>query len=272
MPSSADIPAMYLPYTWPGGQRRRPAPQRADVGTLARLRYTPGTSPASRREETSAGVRKLEPCHRPPPAPPPAPPRRKAGNELEPPAAFRVAASGSQLRHPWPAPIGDLDPDNAVPVLTATVTVSPGAPEPLCRTLLEKTSLTSKAATSPHGCPGPSTPATNARATRARSARPASVTLSRTARPAITAPAFPAARAPGNRPGGGRTQRKCTLDSAANVKPAHGPREPSVARPWSRPPSVAVRESRVPTPLPGPDSRPLCVRGHRNTTPYSATR
>jgi hypothetical protein len=29
---------------------------------------------------------------------------------------------------------------------------------------------------------------------------------------------------------------------------------------------------RLPTPLPGPDSRPLCVRGHRNTTPYSATR
>ena len=36
-------------------------------------------------------------------------------------------------------------------VLTATVTVSPGAPEPLCRRLLEKSSLTSKAATSPHG-------------------------------------------------------------------------------------------------------------------------
>ena len=29
---------------------------------------------------------------------------------------------------------------------------------------------------------------------------------------------------------------------------------------------------RLPTPLPGPDSRPLCVRGHRNMTPYSATR
>jgi len=32
-----------------------------------------------------------------------------------------------------------------------TVTVSPGAPEPLCRTLLPKSSLTSKTAASPHG-------------------------------------------------------------------------------------------------------------------------
>ncbi|HLM89485.1 MAG TPA: hypothetical protein VK284_10745 [Streptosporangiaceae bacterium] len=39
------------------------------------------------------------------------------------------------------------------PALTATVTVtvSPGAPEPLCRTLLPKSSLTSKTAASPHG-------------------------------------------------------------------------------------------------------------------------
>jgi hypothetical protein len=29
---------------------------------------------------------------------------------------------------------------------------------------------------------------------------------------------------------------------------------------------------RLATPLPGPDSRPLCVRGPRNTAPYSATR
>jgi hypothetical protein len=49
------------------------------------------------------------------------------------------------------------------PALTATVTVSPGAPEPECRTLFPKTSLTSKTASSPHGCPGPSTSPTNAR-------------------------------------------------------------------------------------------------------------
>jgi hypothetical protein len=114
MPPSADIPAVYLPYTWPGGQRRRPAPQRADAGTLAPLRYTPGTSPASRRPETSAGARKLKPRDGAPAAPSPAPPRCKAGNEVESSAVFRVAASGSRLRHPWPAPVGDLDPDNVV--------------------------------------------------------------------------------------------------------------------------------------------------------------
>jgi hypothetical protein len=44
------------------------------------------------------------------------------------------------------------------PVLTAIVTVSPGSPEPLCCTLLPNSSLfTSKTATSPHGCTGPST-------------------------------------------------------------------------------------------------------------------
>lgn len=34
------------------------------------------------------------------------------------------------------------------PALTATVTVSPGAPEPLCRTLLTNNSLTSETAAS----------------------------------------------------------------------------------------------------------------------------
>src|SRR5690242_13224193 len=46
------------------------------------------------------------------------PPHSKAGNEMEPlikpPAVFRVAASGSRFWPPWPAPVGDLDPDNVV--------------------------------------------------------------------------------------------------------------------------------------------------------------
>ena len=33
---------------------------------------------------------------------------------MEPPAVFRVAASGSRFWHPWPAPVSDLDPDNVV--------------------------------------------------------------------------------------------------------------------------------------------------------------
>jgi hypothetical protein len=112
------------------------------------------------------------------------------------------------------------------PALTATVTDSPGAPEPECRTELPKTSLTSRTASSRHGCPGPSSSETNARAARARSARPASVTLSRTAAPAISAPAFPAALVPGNHAGRLADTPGWTPDSGANVK-ARAPPERS---------------------------------------------
>ena len=37
----------------------------------------------------------------------------QAGNQMKPPAVFRDAASRSRLRHPRPAPVGHLDPDNA---------------------------------------------------------------------------------------------------------------------------------------------------------------
>ena len=57
----------------------------------------------------------LEPGHRPPTAPTPPPPCREARDELEPAAAFRIAASRPQLRQPGTAPVGDFDPDNAVP-------------------------------------------------------------------------------------------------------------------------------------------------------------
>ena len=178
---------------------------------------------------------------------------------MEPPAAFRVAARRPQLRRPRPGAVGDLDPDNAVPGMTATVTVSPGAPEPLCRILLPKISLTSKTATSPQGCPGPSTSETNARAARARSARPASVTVSRTAAPAITAPAFPAAppREIGRAAGG---HRECTLDSAANVKPHTGLRGP----PWTVRAAAPVRGPSVAAPVRG---RP-CKADAPRTAPW----
>ena len=118
------------------------------------------------------------------------------------------------------------------PALTATVTVSPAAPDPLCRTLLPNSSLTSRAASSPHGCPRPSTPPTNARATLARSARPATVTLSRTAGPAISAPAFPGRPAPGNHRGrqaehgnARSTQRRTSSRNTPPARPVRG-------RPW----------------------------------------
>ena len=107
---------MYLRCTWPGSQRRRPAPQRAVADALARPGYTPGTCAVNCRAETSPGVRKLKPGHRPPAAPPsPAPPRRQARNELKPPAAFRITARRTKLWRPRPGAVGHLDPDDAVP-------------------------------------------------------------------------------------------------------------------------------------------------------------
>ena len=52
--------------------------------------------------------------HNPPAVPPPAPPRRQGRNKLESPAAFRVTVRRTQLRHPRPGAVGDLDPDDAV--------------------------------------------------------------------------------------------------------------------------------------------------------------
>jgi hypothetical protein len=120
------------------------------------------------------------------------------------------------------------------PALTVTVTASPEAPEPLCWTLLPNSSLTSKTASSPHGCPGPSIALTNERATLARSARPASVTLSRTARPVISAPpSLPPA--PREVTGCRAATPGYTPDSAAHVKPRPAA---TAARPW---PSVESR-------------------------------
>jgi hypothetical protein len=79
-------------------------------GELPRCRYF---SAAPSVGEMSA-VRQLKPRDGAPAAPSPSPPGRKAGNEVEPPAVFRVAASGSRCWHPWPAPVGDLDPDDVV--------------------------------------------------------------------------------------------------------------------------------------------------------------
>jgi hypothetical protein len=95
---------------------------------------------------------------------------------------------------------------------------------------------------------------------RNRLPRRASVTLSRTASPAV---GTPPSRPPSPREitrAAGRTHR----DARSTRRPTSRPDTP---RNGHRNPV-----KRLPTPLPGPDSRPLCVRGHRNTPPYSATR
>jgi hypothetical protein len=148
----------------------------------------------------------LEPGLRPPAAPPPSPPRRKAGNELKPPAAFRIPRGSSQPRHPGSAPVGDLDPDHAVPRPDRDRNRLPGS---------------------------------------TRAAMPDTI-------PAITAPALPR---PPRKPAGQRADAgKCTLSSAPNVKPAHGPRGPCPwpVRPRGPRPWPSAQSRRSPAPLTHP--------------------
>jgi hypothetical protein len=255
MPWSSEIPARYLPCTWPGSQRRRPAPQRADAGTLARPRYTPGTSTVRRRAETSAGVRYLEPGHHPPAVPPPAPPRREASDELKPATAFRITARSTQLRRPRPGAVGDLDPDDAVPGDDRDRDRLPGSTRAAVPDRITEDLADQQDGHIPARVPrGPSTSETNVRAARARSARPASVTLSRTASPAITAPALPRPPRPREtgRAAGGRREMHAQLgrERQARTRP---PQTLSVARPSPRRPSVAVRaKPTVPRTAPTP--------------------
>ena len=136
---------------------------------------------------------------------------------------------------------------------TVTVTVSPAAPEPPCRTLFPNSSLPAARHHPRHGCPGPSTPAVNARATRARSARPATVTLSRTTALATSAPAFPSRPRPEKPPraAGGHTGMHARLSAARQAG----------KRRW-RGPSVAVRGKADGAHRPSwrPERRPLtCI-------------
>ena len=103
-----------------------------------------------------------------------------------PPSALRLA--GRSFGVPGPARSVTSTRTMPFPILTATVTVSPGTPEPLCRRLLAKSSLTRSTASSPQGCPGPRTAPTNERTILVRSASPATFTLSRTVVPVISAP------------------------------------------------------------------------------------
>ena len=157
---------------------------------------------------------------------------RPGPNQPQPPATFRLITGGPQLRHSPAAAVGDVDPDHAADgpdrdrdrlPLRARAAVPDAVAE----------QLTSSAASSPHGCPGPSTPAVNTRATRARSARPAIVTLSRTAL-VINTSAFPGPpRVPGNHPGRRRAHRDALPDSAPGVKPGNTPpARPVRGRPW----------------------------------------
>jgi hypothetical protein len=151
-----------------------------------------------------------------------------------PSAAPPPAPPGGQLRHqpqPPAAAVSDLDPDHAADgpdcdrdrLPFRARAAGPGAvPE----------QLPSSAASSPHGCPGPSTPAVNAlQPAPAPPARPPSRSPGQPPWPPAHPPSPPAPR-PGNRPGPRPDTRGCTPDSAARIKPETRRR---------RGPSVAVR-------------------------------
>jgi hypothetical protein len=138
-------------------------------------------------------------------------PHRAASPATSPSPRPASASSPAGRSSGAPGPLRSVTSTRTTPAraVTVTVTACPGQPERLCCTLLPKSSLTSKTASSPHGCPGPSTAPTNARTTPARSVRPATRTLSRTVALIISAPAFPAVRknprAATGRPGNARS-------------------------------------------------------------------
>ena len=186
-----------------------------------------------------SAVPQLEPGHRPPAAPPPAPPGGQLRDQLQPPAAFRVTAAGRSCGVPPPPRSVTSTRTMPSPALTATVTVSPAAPEPQCRTLLPNSSLTSSATSSPHGCPGRAPrPRTHGQHAPAPPARQAS-RLPDTPRPS----AHPPSRPPSSRKSRGPRPdtRGCTPDSAANVKPGNAA---GTARPWPSVKQPTVRTDR----------------------------
>src|ERR1700730_2507638 len=165
---------------------------------------------------------------------------RPKPDQPHPPDTFRLITVGPQLRHSPAAAVGDLDLDHAAGgpdrdrdrlPLRARAAVPDAVAE----------QLTSSAASSPLGCPGPSTPAVNTRATRARSAPPAIVTLSRTAL-VISASAFPGPpRVPGNHPGRRRARGAARPPRAARQAGKPAARAP---RPWPSGEKPTVRTGR----------------------------
>ena len=123
-------------------------------------------------------------------------------------------------------------------------------------------SLTGRAASSLHGCPGPSTPTANARAIRAPLRPPGKRHALPNHQPSRqrTRPHHPGGKPPGRR--ADKRGMNARLSGARQAEPATG-----TARPW---PSVESRRC-TPTVL-AAERRPPCVRGHRDTGTYSDTR
>jgi len=198
------------------------------------------------------------------------PPRRRRPHRAD------RAATSPRPRPPsasWPASCssGTPGPTRSVTstrttsslTLTATVIVSPGAPDRLCRRLLPKSPRAARRhprTGAPVRAPPPRTCAPPAPA-------PPIQRESRSPGPPLQSSVhrLPGRPRPGNHAGTLGRAGECTPDSAAHVKPGN---PASAARPWP-----SVKKPTVHTDRPGgTDARPLYVRGCRDTAPYSDPR
>jgi hypothetical protein len=209
---------------------------RAQAGAAVRRRSQPCDSPD---QVTVRPQRRRQP-----------PPRRIARNELQTATAFRIAVSGTQLRHP--RRLRPVTSTRTLPSPVLTVTVSRESPAGCaagrCRTARSRAARHQPRTGARAGHPG-----CERAGTRARSAHPATVTLTWTAASAISAP--PSRRpAPGNsRAAGADTgdvrpvQRRTSSRNTPPARPVRGrpwksrrcaptvlaPRTPSAIRPWT---------------------------------------
>ena len=193
----------------------------------------------------------LKPRYGPSAAPSPSPPGRKAGNEVESPAVFRIAAGRARLRHPWPAPVGDLDPDNVVRRLDRDgYRLAREHPSRYAAGYWRKARPPAMPPRPRTGARGLAPPRrTNGRPVPAPPVPQASRSPGPPAQPSAHPPSRPPS-SPGNRAGRRADTCGCTLDSAANVKArqpperapeprqaathtAPWPRFPSAMRPWT---------------------------------------
>ena len=256
-----------------GGTSQQPLHPQARRHGHAYCRRGPAMRKGRRRCQLSGSSNQV--TNRPPPPPPP---RRQPRNKLKPPAAFRIAARRTQLRRPRPGTIGDLDPDNAVPGPDRDRHRPPGStraagPDRITEDLADQQDgrISARVPRAEYltdertGGPRPAPPARQA---------------SRSPGPSSPHPPFPGRPAPAalpretGRAAGGRrdmhaqlSRERQAVHGAASADPCPWPVRGRGPRPW---PSMQSR--RPLTPLPGPDSRPLYVRGHRDRPPRSAPR
>jgi hypothetical protein len=166
---------------------------------------------------------------------------------MEPPAVFRVAASGSWFWHPRPAPVGDLDPDNVVHRLDRhRDRLAGGTRAAVPQTIGEKLPARrppprtgDRGLAPPLQTRGPAAPA------------PPAPQASRSPGPPTQPPAHPPSRPPRPREIAGRRADTCgcTLDSPANVKarapPERAPEPPSSGYPHRSLAPISVRHTSV---------------------------